>query len=171
MSLSRRQLVAGDEAVFRALRLSGLKSDPEAFGSTFAAEEAYPLERYERMLANNYIMGVFASDRLAGAAAYYRMTGTSDHRGYVWGVIVDQANRGHGIGQMVLEGLLDHARGSVKQLHLGVGTYNQPAIKLYQRVGFEIYGTEPRSLCVNGRYIDEHMMVRFLDEAPGKTDQ
>ena len=30
------------------------------------------------------------------------------------------------------------------------------------------YGTDPRCLYVNGRYIDEHMMVRFLDKAPGK---
>ena len=54
----------------------------------------------------------------------------------------------------------------------GVAVGNTPAIRLYQKAGFEIYGTEPRALFVNGRYIDEHMMVRFLDKAPGKqTDR
>ena len=166
MTFSRRQLVAGDEGLFRALRLAGLKTDPEAFGSSYAEEAAYPIERYERMLSNNYVLGVFAGELLAGAAAYYKMSGSSAHRGYVWGVVVDIEQRGHGAGLMIMEGLLEHAHHHVQQLHLTVGSQNQAAIKLYSRLGFEIYGTEPRSLFVNGRYIDEHLMVRFLDRDP-----
>ena len=48
------------------------------------------------------------------------------------------------------------------------GSKNEPAIRLYQKLGFETYGTEPRYLFGNGRYIDEHLMVRFLDKAPGE---
>ena len=59
--------------------------------------------------------------------------------------------------------IIYHARDqSVEQLHLDVGTYNTPAIKCYERYGFAIYGTEPRTLKVDGEYIDEYLMVKYL---------
>jgi RimJ/RimL family protein N-acetyltransferase len=70
----------------------------------------------------------------------------------------------------LLEAVLDHAGTTVKQLHLGVASHNEPALRLYQKAGFVIYGTDPRFQFVNGRYVDEHLMVRFFDEAPGKTE-
>ena len=169
MDHTARQLVAGDETLFRALRLGGLETDPEAFGGSYADEEAWPVERYQRTLENNHVVGVFVGAELAGTAGFYRLTGQMSHRGHIWGVVVAQAHRGKGVGALVMQTVLDHARQHVKQVHLGVGTYNTPAIALYQKAGFELYGTEPRSLYVNGRYIDEHMMVRFFDEAPGKN--
>ena len=38
-------------------------------------------------------------------------------------------------------------------------TTNAPAVALYEHLGFKRYGTEPRSLLVNGRYLDEYLMV------------
>ena len=163
-----RQLVAGDEDGFRVLRLAGLRTDPEAFGSSLAEEEAWSTDRYRRTLENNHVVGAFVQDRLVGTAGYYRLSGNTAHRGHVWGVVVDSAHRGQGIGTLLIEAVVRHASGHLAQLHLGVGCYNAAAIRLYQNAGFEIYGTEPRSLFVNGRYIDEHLMVRFLDKAPGK---
>ncbi len=167
MSYSIRQLIAGDEERFRTLRLSGLKSDPEAFGSTFDKEEPWPIARYERMLKNSYVTGVFDGDILIGTAAVFQMNGSSAHRANVWGVIVEEAHRRRGVGVMLMDAVVAFARQHVLQLHLGVGTHNTSALRLYQKAGFEIYGTEPRSLFVNGRYIDEHLMVRLLDKAPG----
>ena len=63
----------------------------------------------------------------------------------------------------LMEAAVEHARTEVIQVHLMVGAHNAPAIRLYQKAGFTTYGTDPRCLYVNGRYIDEHMMVRFLD--------
>lgn len=48
------------------------------------------------------------------------------------------------------------------QLHLMVVTTNQMALKLYQKNGFRIYGTEPRSLKIGDIFYDEHMMVLEL---------
>lgn len=163
MSIYVRQLQVGDEAAFRALRLDGLKSDPEAFGSNLAAEEAWTLERYAKTLANNHAVGAFLDDTLVGTAGWFRFDGNSAHRGHVWGVVVASQHRGRGVGRAVIDAIIDNAAKSVSQLHLGVGAYNTGAIALYSSAGFEIYGTEPRALYVNGRYIDEHLMVRFLD--------
>ena len=62
--------------------------------------------------------------------------------------------------------MLDHARHHVLQVHLGVAADNLPALRLYRQAGFELYGTDPRFMKVDGRYIDEHLMVRFLDRDP-----
>jgi RimJ/RimL family protein N-acetyltransferase len=75
--------------------------------------------------------------------------------------------RGTGAALALMEAAVEHARGEVLQVHLMVGAHNEPATRLYEKAGFTRYGTDPRALYVNGRYIDEHMMVRFLDEAPG----
>ena len=50
-----------------------------------------------------------------------------------------------------------------QQVHLSVVTENESARRLYEALGFTIYGTEPRSLFVDGRYLDEHMMVLRFD--------
>ena len=81
-------------------------------------------------------------------------------------VYVKPALRGSGAALALLEAAVAHARPEVIQLHLMVGAHNAPAIRLYEKAGFQTYGTDPRCLLVNGRYIDEHMMVRFLDRDP-----
>lgn len=52
----------------------------------------------------------------------------------------------------------------LEQINLTVGHNNKSAKKLYQSVGFELYGTERHSLKINGQYIDEDLMVLFLDK-------
>jgi RimJ/RimL family protein N-acetyltransferase len=79
-------------------------------------------------------------------------------------VYVQAKHQGKGLGTKLFDAVFAHATPLVKQIHLGVGTKNLPALKLYEKLGFEIYGTEPRALCINGQYIDEHLMVKFLDQ-------
>ena len=85
------------------------------------------------------------------------------HRGDIWGVYVKPKARGHGVARALITELIAVARSQVKQVHLSVVTENAPAVRLYKDLGFTIYGTEPRSLCVDGRYLDEHMMVLRFD--------
>lgn len=40
------------------------------------------------------------------------------------------------------------------------------AIRLYQRVGFEVEGTKRRSLRVEGEFVDELYMAKLID-VPG----
>lgn len=48
------------------------------------------------------------------------------------------------------------------QLMLCVNEINGGAQRLYESLGFVRFGTEPRSLCVDGRFYDEHHMVKIL---------
>lgn len=165
MSILVRQLGAGEGETYRAFRLQALEAEPMAFASDYEREAALPPEAFEKTLSECAIFAAFADEAMAGMAGFSPVeTEKSRHIGHLFGVYVIPAQRGRGLGAALIDAVVSHARGKVLQLHLGVGTYNAPAIALYQRMGFEIFGTEPRSLFVDGHYIDEHLMVRFLDK-------
>ena len=50
----------------------------------------------------------------------------------------------------------------LEQVNLCVVSNNERAKKLYQSVGFEIYGTERNALKYNDRYFDEDLMALHL---------
>ena len=163
MPLALRQLSAADAQAFRELRLLGLREAPTAFGGAHADEERRTVEDFAGSIAKGYIAGGFIEDRLVGVAGFYVMAGQkSAHRGGIWGVYVHPEARREGVGRAVLETAIAHARTRVLQVHLSVTT-GSAALRLYQQLGFEIYGTEPRALCVDGNYVDEHLMVLRFD--------
>ena len=67
---------------------------------------------------------------------------------------------GHGIGSLMLDTLIDWARGTgiVKKINLRVRTDNQRAISLYARKGFANEGTIRKEMLLDGRYFDHHWM-------------
>ncbi len=171
MSYSIRQLSVDDAPAYRAIRLEALANHPEAFLSSadaFAQKSDADIRETLKALA---IFGAFLPDgTLGGINAFLGNEGSKDrHRGWMIQVYVKPEHRGTGMSRALVEHLIDYASDKVIQIHLGVWSENEPAIRLYKRLGFEVYGTEPRYLFVNGRYLDEHLMVRFLDKAPGVT--
>jgi len=167
-----RRLGPDDLEAYRAIRLEALTNHPEAFVSSAESFAAKGDDDVRRMLEELAVFGFEDGEGLGGLVAFLRSDGLKDrHRGWMIQVYVRPRLRGQGVGQRLVEHLLDHARHHVLQVHLGVWSENVPAIRLYERLGFKVYGTEPRYLFVNGRFIDEHLMVRFLDEAPGKSQE
>jgi RimJ/RimL family protein N-acetyltransferase len=60
--------------------------------------------------------------------------------------------------------VLDHARGRVEMVQLTVVSENEAAHRLYRAMGFVEYGYEKRALKQDGKYYDDILMVRFLEE-------
>lgn len=172
MTWSVRRLNHRDLDAYIAIRLEALRDHPEAYGTSAERFAALPRAEVEAFLSRRAVFGIIADgDNLAGIVVYDRDEGErAGHRGWLIQVYVKPELRGTGAALAMMDAAVAHARSEVIQLHLMVGTYNLPAIRLYEKAGFTIYGTEPRSLCVNGRYIDEHLMVRLLDEAPIESD-
>jgi ribosomal protein S18 acetylase RimI-like enzyme len=62
--------------------------------------------------------------------------------GFVEDVVVDEASRGQGIGEaLVRECLRLAAEQGAERVELHSGNHRQPAIRLYQRVGFKKFET------------------------------
>lgn len=163
--MTLRILDSRDAAAFQALRLRGLSEVPTAFASSFEEEVATPIAEVARRLApedGGVVLGAFAGGALCGVVGIRRegMRKLS-HKAVVWGMYVAPEARGAGHGVQLLQRALEHAWQTlrVRQVTLGVHTRNEGAVRLYQRCGFEIFGTEPDSLCVDGQLQDEHHMV------------
>ncbi|NGX38877.1 MAG: Mycothiol acetyltransferase [Chlamydiae bacterium] len=78
-------------------------------------------------------------------------------------IIVDDEYRGKGIGTALMHELmkLSKEKFSLEMLHLEVYESN-PAIRLYERLGFEVYGVNKRYIKEKKRYIDKILMQKWL---------
>lgn len=123
----------------RAVRLRALEDAPDAFCSTVAGESAKPETEWRRRLVYpQSITLVAAIDDvdvgLAFGAAYEGKPGC----GGLFGMWVDASARGTGTGDALVQAVIDWAieRG-YERLVLEVAEQNPPAIRLYERMGFE----------------------------------
>ena len=78
----------------------------------------------------------------------------------VLGVLVARDHRGHGAGRAMLERAIALCRGRFELVELTVNASNPRARKLYETVGFRLWGTFPRGLRRGDRYTDvDHMVL------------
>jgi RimJ/RimL family protein N-acetyltransferase len=160
-----RRLEPADAALYREIRLEALQRNPEAFGSTFERENAQPLSWFEAAISRADIFGGFLDGTLAGVAGFAAQEGTKHgHKGLLWAMYVRSAARKSGLGKILVAAVLDHARDRVEMVQLAVVSENEAARRLYEAMGFVAYGYEKRALKHDGRYYDEILMVKFLDE-------
>ncbi len=164
-----RLLTPDDAERYRDIRLEGLRRDPEAFSSTFECESAMPLVWFAERVVDGNIFGAFLRGELVGVAGYWPHEGEKEsHKAHLWGMYVRTSARGSGLGKRLIEAVVEHATGKVELLQLGVGHTNTAALRLYIKTGFAEYGREMKALKQDGRYIDEILMVRFLQETRQK---
>jgi RimJ/RimL family protein N-acetyltransferase len=166
--LQIRRLEIADAGLYRDIRLEALQKNPEAFGSAFEKEGTQPLPWFEAVLGRADIFGAFIDGRLAGIAGFSVKEGLKHaHKALLWTMYVRAAARKSGVGQRLVTTVIDHARGRVEMLQLTVVSENEAARRLYGALGFIEYGYEKRGLKQSGRYFDEVLMVKFLDESSG----
>jgi len=166
VSFAVRRLGPGDLGGYKEIRLEALKTSPTAFGASYEGVSGRPDSYFLEAVTRLTIFGALDGERQVGLAAFRQNEGMKDaHRGDLIQMYVRPEARGTGAAMALVQTVIAHAATVVEQLHLSVTTDNTPAIRLYEKAGFTIYGTEPRALKVDGRYIDEHLMVRFLEGA------
>ena len=163
-----RQLMPGDAALYRSIRLEGLKQSPEAFGSTFDAEFTKPLAWFFDRLSSAVVFGAIRDAKLLdakilGVAGFAVRDGEKEaHKGLLWGMYVRPDARGAGVARRLVEAVIAHARPCVELIQLSVVVGNEQARRLYARLGFVEYGIERNSLKHDGRYYDEILMAMEL---------
>jgi ribosomal protein S18 acetylase RimI-like enzyme len=161
-SISIRRLEASDADDYRTIRLDALKRDPEAFGSIYSVEADFPLAAIAERLANSVVFGAYADGQIVGMVGLKQETGPkTSHKGFVFGLYVHPEWRGQSIGSRLMEALIASARDIVEQLTLSV-VHDNAAFSLYRKLGFAVYGIEPRALKSAKGYSDEVLMVLIL---------
>ena len=163
------QLNEIDAEAFRNLRLRGLREHPEAFIASYDEEVITPVEALAERLrlstSGDFYLGAFVEGQLVGMAHFDRQKGRKvEHRAYVGEMYVLSERRGLGIGRVLLERLIEHARTlpGIEELGLWVIIGNERAQALYEALGFETFCIEPRAFKIDGRYYDAAGMILKL---------
>jgi GNAT superfamily N-acetyltransferase len=163
MQIEVRRLTPNDAAAYRALRLEGFAAHPLEFRFSPADEAALAPAETERRLAESFVVGVFAAGGLAGIGGWTRFAGEKlRHKGLLWGMYVHPRARGTGAADAIVRAIVEDASRTVEMLLLTVAAPNARARRLYERWGFEAYGTEPGAVRVGEVYVDEVLMVKRL---------
>ena|SRR5579859_92861 len=161
-----RRLTDADAEPLWRLRLSALQTEPATFAESLdellqSTPETFA-ERLRSGGSENFVMGAFDNGTLVGMAGFYReQVAKKRHKGWVWGVFVSPTYRGKSIGRALLVSILESAQAltDLDCIFLTVATTQEPARRLYRSLGFRSFGIEPRSLKVDGEYVDQEHMV------------
>ncbi|WP_339260520.1 N-acetyltransferase [Lysinibacillus sp. FSL K6-3209] len=164
-----RILSKSDAQVYQEVRLSALKNNPEAFGSTYEREVNLSLQTVaERIEAttDKFVLGAFHNNgSLVGIVTFVREDSPkTSHKGNVFGMYVAPEGRGRGLGKLLMSELIKRAKccEGLEQINLTVVSDNSSAQKLYKSLSFEVYGLERKALQFNGHYYDEELMVLYF---------
>ena len=164
-----RALTRADIDQFQRLRRERLEREPRAFGESLAEHDATPTEVFERRLESSnddqFVIGAFEAAQLVGMAGFARnLRPKSRHKALIWGVYVQPTFRNLGVARGILITLIERAKMNphVEKIMLTVAADQVAAKRLYQSLGFEVFGHEKHSLKVEGAYVDEDHMVLWL---------
>jgi RimJ/RimL family protein N-acetyltransferase len=101
--------------------------------------------RYLKALRRYPNAAVFVAERndgeVVGRLSLARDTHPASTHVADLGLMVARDSRGHGVGRALLESAVEWARSSgIRKLELHVFPWNEPALRLYERFGFEQEG-------------------------------
>jgi ribosomal protein S18 acetylase RimI-like enzyme len=157
------RLTSRDVERFRAVRLEGLRNDPDGFRYGVAEDEAVGTDAWAARLDRDHVVAAEHDGEILGVGGFSRMAGEKlEHKGLIWGMYVRPEARGTGVADAIMHALIEHARGRVRQLQLTVMSNNARARAFYERHGFVHYATEPQAVRQGSEYRDESSMWLLL---------
>jgi ribosomal protein S18 acetylase RimI-like enzyme len=165
-----RQATMDDVLAYHDLRLECLRDNPTAFGSDFEHNSQRPIAKWEEILAvsTDSLTGMlfFAAheDKLVGMAGIRRRFEPKvQHNATIFSLFVQPAWRGQHIAEALLKACCEWSKlRDVRNVKLAVVADNIAAIRCYLRNGFQIYGVEPKVICVDGKDYDELLLWRQI---------
>ena len=163
-----RSLQPPDAEAYVALRREALLDSPLAFAASPEDDLAGSVESFLSQLKqvpDAVIFGAF-SPELAGITGLYRDRHVkARHKMHLWGMYVTPTHRGRGTATELLQAGIEHAGSlsGIDWVQLSVTSAAPGARRLYERAGFQLWGTEPDSLRQAGGSVIEHHLVLRLD--------
>ncbi len=93
---------------------------------------------------------------------YASYTHAFDHVAVV-ATFVDLGCRGRGVGRRLAEATFESARGmGYEKIFTLVRADNADALQFYLKIGFQVVGTAEKQARINGSYVDEVIIEKFL---------
>jgi len=148
--------------IFLAL---GLQNDKESLLITHKENSKAPFPTKDK--TDSFTLGAYVENVLAGVVSFIRDGEDREklrHKGILSTMYVSSDFRGHGIARGLLEELIERVKAipDIEQINLIVISDNSKAKQLYEKFGFERYGTEQNSIKWGNNYFAEDQMVLRL---------
>lgn len=140
---------------------------------TLKQEEAWLKDRLDEIRKRKTVILVAEADgRIMGNCHVTRRPWKERHRASI-GIALKREARGKGLGKALMEATMDlsvRRMPGLELFDLSVLDYNDTAQRLYAGLGFFEVGLVPKAMKEGEEYVDEKMMVRFVDagKTPGK---
>jgi ribosomal protein S18 acetylase RimI-like enzyme len=155
---------------YRALMLEAYQRHPDAFTASVEERGGLPLAWWEARVstagdARELVLGAFDDGALAGVVGLsFESRPKLRHKALLFGMYVRPASRHLGLGAQLVEAALSQAaaRPGTRLVQLTVSEGNAAARALYERSGFEPFGTEPMAVALAAGYVAKVHMWRRL---------
>ena len=96
---------------------------------------------YQRVVEDGFSLGAYDDDELIGIAIIERQSWNNSL--WVWEFHVAESYRGQGIGRLFMSAVIEQARQNrLRAVVCETQNTNTPAIRFYQRMGFEMDGID-----------------------------
>ncbi len=141
-----RQLQLSDLAVYKAMRLEALATEPGFFGNSYGTEAVYTNDIWEERLTNplKACFGLYYNDELIGITAVLA-TPEAPTVGYMTQSYIRKAHRGKGLSAMLYDARIAWAKAQgIKTLTIGHRLSNVTSKKANQHYGFVYTHSESR---------------------------
>ena len=160
-----KEILSGEIAQYKMFLAAALQSDEESLLITLNENSNAPFPTKDRN--DSFTLGAYVENTLAGVVSFIRDGEDREklrHKGIVSTMYVSKEFRGHGIARELLEELIKRVKtiSGIEQIKLIVIASNSKAKQLYEKIGFEKFGTEQNSIKWRGKYFSEDQMVLRL---------
>ncbi len=143
MNIQITRLDPDEWAAYRALRLEALKSEPQAFCSTFTEfadkPSSYWRERLEAAARGKDSWLLFARDGNGNLLGMVGAGVSEPGKADIVSMYVAAGARGQGVGRALMAALLDSLKSrGIEKAALQVNRVQEAAVRLYQECGFSV---------------------------------
>ena len=172
-----REVAPADASTYFSLRVQSEQEYPQFVGFNTERELAAEHSGIVAMLSSyrsegTIVWGAFEGIRIVGALALsQRPSRKYAHKALLWGMYVIPEFRGSGAAQALMNTAITWAteHPEIVAITLQVALSNIRALQFYKRVGFNVFGTEQRSLFAAGQFHAVHYMELEVSPGPSKT--
>jgi len=171
-------LTSAHAPAYRELMLEAYTLAADAFTSTAEERAAEPMSWWEKRIAStaglSESFGAFSEGHLVGTVALeYNAKPKTRHSALVIGMYLRPTARGQGAGRALMQAAVAAARArpGIEVLSLTVTEGNEPALRLYQSLGFRAWGTEPEAIRTPGGFRGKVHMSLSLRGLAGEPQE
>lgn len=125
-------------------------------------EEARLLEKFENS-TNSFMLVALIEGKIVAGLGLFGQEKEFTRQNAGLGISIQIAYTGTGLGTSMMEYALATARkAGIHRIDLTVRTYNGPAIRLYEKLGFRRVGLLKEVALIDGKYADEYYYELLL---------